>query len=58
MTSGRGRPGMNTSSIRLARLTTVVPISVSSLSSFSPADSWPLPPSITISVGRDAKLAS
>ena len=49
---------MKTSSIRLARLTTVTPRSRNSLSSDSPADSWPLPPSITISAGSEAKLSS
>src|SRR4051794_26915301 len=55
-TSGCARPGMNTSSIRLARLITVTPRSRNGASSRMPAESWPLPPSITIRPGRLAKL--
>ena len=58
ISSGAGRPGTNTSSSCLARLITVVPSSRNSSSSARPADSWPLPPSITISAGSAAKLAS
>ena len=50
--AARARPGTNTSSIRLARLTTVTPRSRNGPSSLRPADSWPLPPSITISAGQ------
>src|SRR5512143_2200893 len=55
---GAERPGTKTSSIRLARLITATPRSSSGWSAFMPAESWPLPPSITIRSGRAAKLAS
>src|SRR3954454_3262209 len=56
--SGERSPGTNTSSMRLARLTTVTPRSRNGPSSFRPAESWPRPPSITISAGSEAKLSS
>ena len=59
--TGSERPGTKTSSIRLARPITATssePRSSSGASARMPAESWPLPPSITIRSGSEAKLSS